>query len=84
MSVFDKVKKACCGCVSGSKHHLDTVKESYVAHLCAATCISLRLVGAGLAVFIHALCPAFFEYTGSNMINKLYEDLKKRREDKNP
>ena len=81
MSLIEKIKKTCCGCVSESKQHLDTMKESYAEHLFAAACISLRLTGAGIAVFIHALCPAFFVSTGSNMVNKLHAELQKRREE---
>lgn len=61
-----------------SRSHLDSVHESYLQHLCFACGVGLRLLGAGMAVTIHGLCPAVFEFTGSRTIMKLHDHIKTR------
>lgn len=58
--------------------HLGSVHETYLQHLWFATKIGLRLLGAGIAVILHGLCPAVFQYTGSKTIFKLHDDMKSR------
>jgi len=63
-----------------SRQHLDAVGESYFTHMYHALRFSARLLGAGLAVGIHALCPGWFKTTGSDVIFKLNASLLVRRE----
>lgn len=58
--------------------HLDSVHESYLQHMRFACGVGLRLLGAGMAVIIHGLCPAIFEFTGSRTILKLHDHIKAR------
>ncbi len=52
--------------------HPHSVDETYFEHLAFAGKFSLRLIGAGMAAFIHALIPCLFEKTASNMIADMY------------
>ena len=58
--------------------HLESVHETYLQHLCFAAGIGLRLLGTGVAVILHGLFPAVFQYTGSREIFRLHDDLKAR------
>lgn len=58
--------------------HLDHVHESYIKHLSFAVWFGLRMIGAGVAVIVHALCPAFFQQTGSRTIFELNDLLRQR------
>ncbi len=60
------------------KKHLDSVHESYFEHLFFAVCFGVRMIGAGLAAISHGLCPAVFQYTGSQTIFALHDELKAR------
>lgn len=61
-----------------SYDHLHSVDESYGKHLCFATGIGFRLIGAGLAGIVHGICPALFQTTSSRTIFKLHDDMKSR------
>ena len=65
--------------LSKARHHLDKVEESYCEHFLIAAGFGVRLIGAGLAAFIHAICPALFEYTASSTVDKLAAELQARR-----
>jgi hypothetical protein len=56
-----------------SRDHLSSVNESYAEHFVFAFFVSIRLIGAGLAVITHALIPAFFQYNGSKAVKSLHE-----------
>ena len=58
--------------------HLESVHESYFQHLSFAASVGIRLIVAGIAVILHGLFPAVFQYTGSKTIFKLYDDIKAR------
>lgn len=58
--------------------HLESVHESYGQHLCFATNVGLKLIGAGIASILHGLCPAVFQYTGSRTVFKLADLIKSR------
>jgi len=62
-----------------SKDHLSEMKESYGAHLFFATRMGIRMLGAAGAIFIHALIPALFPWTGSRMIRTLHEEIETRK-----
>lgn len=61
------------------KHHLDTVRESYLEHLCFAVQFGLRMMGAGLAAIVHAICPAVFEHTASRILFALHDEVRARQ-----
>lgn len=58
--------------------HLDSVHENYLAHFTFAAWFGLRLIGAGVASILHALCPAIFQSRTSSSLNKLYEEMQER------
>ncbi|GEM_PF-1058788 len=55
--------------------HPASVGESYFQHLRMAVGFSVRLVGGGLACFVHALLPFLFTHTGSSTIAILHERM---------
>lgn len=61
-----------------SKDHLDSVGETYAEHMIFAFGFAFKLIGAGLAVIAHALCPAILQTTGSGTIFKLNDELRAR------
>ena len=61
-----------------SRTHLSTAGESYWEHFAFAMGFAFRLFTAALAVFIHALIPSLFEFTGSKTICALHENLQRR------
>lgn len=63
-----------------SHDHLESVHETYLQHMGFALYFGLRLIGAGFAVIIHAMAPAFFQTAGSGTVNALYEELKRRKD----
>ncbi len=60
------------------KNHLDSVHEGYWQHLTFAVWFAGKLIMAGLAVIVHAICPAFCQNTGSRTIFELHDLLKQR------
>ena len=52
--------------------HPASVGESYFQHLRKATGFSLRMIGGGVAVLIHAVLPFLFTKTGSTIIADLH------------
>jgi len=63
-----------------SRQHLDAVGEGYFEHMCHALCFAAKLLGAGVALVIHALCPGWFKTTGSDAVFTLNAMLQARRE----
>lgn len=55
--------------------HPASVGESYFQHLAHATGFALRMIGGGLACFVHALLPFLFVKTGSATISCLHERM---------
>lgn len=51
--------------------HLQEVKENYFKHLLEALLISLSLIAAAIACFIHALIPFAFPKTASTIMRKI-------------
>ena len=62
--------------------HPASVGESYFQHLCAASGFAFRMFAGGIACFLHALFPFAFEYTGSNCITSLHEQMIAKRRDR--
>ncbi len=58
--------------------HPASVDETYFEHLKFATMFALMLSGAAMAAFVHALIPALFEKTASNIIRKLFHRIDNR------
>ncbi|MFT5785664.1 MAG: hypothetical protein ACI9KK_001013 [Ascidiaceihabitans sp.] len=58
--------------------HPRSVNESYFEHMLFAGGFALRLLGAGLAAFIHALIPCLFEKTAGNMIVRMHSKISNR------
>lgn len=58
--------------------HLESAKEGYFEHLFFALGFAGKLFYASFAVFVHALIPAFFQFTGSSIITKLHAELQER------
>lgn len=62
-----------------SHDHLESVHESYWQHLCFAAGVGVKLIFAGIAVILHGVCPAVFQYTGSRTIFSLADSMKSRQ-----
>jgi len=54
-----------------SKQHLAAVQESYFEHLRHALRYAATLLGAGLALVVHAIVPGWFQTTGSRTVFRL-------------
>lgn len=65
------------------RDHLDTVQETYLQHAAFASLFAVRMIGAGLAILIHALIPCLFVHTGSDMVKALYRELNMRGQNPN-
>ncbi|HVY82876.1 MAG TPA: DUF6356 family protein [Steroidobacteraceae bacterium] len=59
--------------------HPASVGETYLQHLCTACGFAVRMFGAGIACFLHALFPFAFQHTGSDCIASLYDEMMRRR-----
>ena len=55
--------------------HPQSVGETYLEHLCAATGFATRMILAGIACFLHALFPFAFRHTGSECIEQLHDRM---------
>lgn len=55
--------------------HPETVGETYSEHMGTAWSFSARLLGAGLACFVHGIFPFLFVKTGSQAITELHERM---------
>jgi hypothetical protein len=59
--------------------HPASVGETYFQHLCAASGFAIRMIGGGIACFMHALLPFTFKNTGSDCISDLHERMIQKR-----
>ena len=55
--------------------HPASVNETYVEHLGSAWSFAFRMIGAGIACFLHGLLPFLFSSTGSSAILELHERM---------
>ena len=58
--------------------HPASVNETYLQHCLFAMRLAVSLIAAGLAALIHALMPALFAYTASQIIGKLHRQIEVR------
>jgi uncharacterized membrane protein YgaE (UPF0421/DUF939 family) len=58
--------------------HPHEVGESYSQHFGVALRFGLRMIGGGLACFVHAIFPFLCERTGSETVRSLNASLCKR------
>jgi hypothetical protein len=58
--------------------HPREVGESYGRHLIAASRFGLKLIGAGIACLVHAVCPFLFINKGSDTVRGLHRGMTKR------
>ena len=55
--------------------HPESVGETYLQHLCAASWFAARMFTGAIACFVHALLPFTFRHTGSECISELHERM---------
>lgn len=55
--------------------HPRSVEESYLAHFRSATGFALTMLGAALAVAVHAVIPCLFERTASRTVTRLHHRM---------
>ncbi len=60
--------------------HIKKEETDYFSHMKRALSISLRLLGASLALTIHAFFPNKFKYTWSTIIKEEYTKLQYKKE----
>ena len=73
--MFDKIKE-----------HLKLANKSYFEHMLFAMKIGLKCLWSFVTAFVHAINPAWFEYTTSRRIkrmNDLFEKSRINKENKN-
>ena len=61
--------------------HPRSVGESYLQHLCFACTFGGRMIGGGVACFVHGLLPFLFLTTGSSTVLSLYDRMTRLRAD---
>lgn len=59
--------------------HPRAVGESYWQHFAYASATGCKLMLSGLICMTHALCPFVFQFTGSQMAEKITDELRARR-----
>lgn len=52
--------------------HPRAVGETYLEHFTVAASFGAAMILGGIACLIHAVFPAWFEFTASRVISKLY------------
>lgn len=55
--------------------HPASVNETYLEHLGSAWSFAFRMIGAGIACWLHGLFPFLFCTTGSSTIRQLHERM---------
>ena len=64
--MFNKIKK-----------HLEFANKSYFEHMLFAMKISLKCLWSFVTAFVHAINPAWFEYTTSRRIKRMNDLFQK-------
>ena len=60
--------------------HPATVNETYFQHFLFAMRLAILLLAAGLAALIHALLPALFAHTASEIVERLHRQFETRHQ----
>ena len=68
--MFNKIKK-----------HLEFANKSYFEHMLFAMKIGLKCLWSFVTVFVHAINPAWFEYTTSRRIKRMNDLFQKPKND---
>lgn len=55
--------------------HPASVNETYLEHLGSSWSFGLRMIGGGIACWLHGLFPFLFGTTGSSTIRQLHERM---------
>lgn len=59
--------------------HLKEYDANYFEHLKIAFNFAFQLIGAAIILMIHAVFPFWFEYKGSDIVNKISKEFKIRK-----
>lgn len=59
--------------------HPSSVNESYGEHWYVATRFGVLMLKAGLAAIVHGFIPGLLTRTGSDIVNKLHDEITNRR-----
>lgn len=55
--------------------HIKENNTTYFVHLRRALSLSFKSLQASIALFVHAIYPNIFEYTGSNLIKECVREF---------
>jgi len=61
------------------REHPRSLGMSWAGHGVGAAAIAARLVGAGLACFIHAVVPGLFTQTAGKTVTRMYDHMMRRK-----
>ena len=61
------------------KKHLKTVNMNYFQHMYLGWKIGLELIISFFTIIVHSINPAWFEYSTSTRIERLYNKIMKKR-----
>ena len=63
------------------KKHLEIANKSYFEHMFFAMKIGLKCLCSFVTAFVHAINPAWFEYTTSRRIKRMNDLFQKPKDD---
>ena len=63
------------------KRHLEIANKSYFEHMFFAMKIGLKCLWSFITAFVHAINPAWFEYTTSKRIKRMNDLFQKSKND---
>jgi Family of unknown function (DUF6356) len=61
------------------KRHLEIANKSYFEHMFFAMQIGLKCLWSFVTAFVHAINPAWFEYSTSKRIKRMNDKFQKNR-----
>ena len=65
--------------LSKIKRHLELANKGYFEHMIFAMKIGLKCLWSFITAFVHAINPAWFEYTTSKRIKRMNDRFEKNR-----